>query len=123
MDNIRGISMFFATPTGIPGAVEGETSLIESFQQILGVTRFERVMRPSSGSGLLSLLFENMSALTRARIVEEAKRALRAGEKRAQIEEVRVASFDDTGIVLDVVYRRLGRRELATLELSIGGGS
>ncbi|CAB4203533.1 COG3628 Phage baseplate assembly protein W [uncultured Caudovirales phage] len=123
MDNIRGISMFFATPAGIPGPVEGETSLIESFQQILGVTRFERVMRPSSGSGLLSLLFENMSALTRARIVEEAKRALRAGEKRAQIEEVRVASFDDTGIVLDVVYRRLGRRELATLELSVGGGS
>ncbi len=115
--------MFFADSAKVLAPVTDDASIVESFQQILGVTRFERVMRPDSGSGVLGLLFENMTSLTRARIVEEVKRALRANEKRVQVEDVRIASSDDTMIVIDVVYRRLGRRDVATLELSTGGGA
>ncbi len=121
--HIQGISMFFADSAKVLAPVTDDASIVESFQQILGVTRFERVMRPDSGSGVLGLLFENMTSLTRARIVEEVKRALRANEKRVQVEDVRIASSDDTMIVIDVVYRRLGRRDVATLELSTGGGA
>ena len=116
MATVRGISFPFRRAGGeFPAASEDDATIMDSIKQILLVSRFERVMRPSLGSLVSSMLFENNTALLRARLAAEVKRALREQEKRIQVLAVNVADYTDSKVVLDVIYKRVGRTTRATV--------
>ena len=116
MAQIVGLAFPFGYVDGqFPGSSSDDVSILDSIRQIIETARFERFMRPSSGSNVLKLLFSNNDALLRARLTEEIKRSLREQEKRIDVVRVAVSTQSDSQIVFDIFYKRLGGVLRATI--------
>ena len=110
----KGISVPFRfTTDGYPTACEGERALHDSLFTILSTVPGERVMRPTFGSYLKLILFENINRATAFRARAEVFRAIRQWEPRVVVQEV---FFDlaDTSINLHVVWRSAGTLQAVT---------
>lgn len=108
MGNIIGIAFPFGSePGSIPGESRDEQSLLDSIRQIIESSRFERLMRPNSGSDVMQLAFENNDSLLRPLIVDTVRRAIRAQEPRVEVVKVDAVTTD-SAVVVTVLFRRLG---------------
>ena len=86
---IKGIAVpFVFDVTGYPASAEDDRLLHDSIFTILNTTPGERVMRPSFGSWLRRLVFDNLNTLTAARAEAEVRRALREWEPRITVQNV-----------------------------------
>jgi phage baseplate assembly protein W len=118
MASIQGIAFPFGYLNGeFPGKAEDEQSILDSIRQIIETLRFERVMRPSSGSHVMKLLFSNNNSLLKVQLAEEIKRSLREQEKRIEVLRVNVNTQAESQIVLDIIYKRLGSINKATVPI------
>ncbi len=106
---------------GAPASNEGDRTIRDSLEQIFGVGRFERLMRPGSGSAVYALLFESDGPFLRARIVEEAKRAVREQEPRIRLLQASasIAESEEGSrrVTISFTYERQGEvsREQVTI--------
>lgn len=120
---IRGIAFPFQRSSfGLPAPRTDEDVVADNISRILQTPRGSRVMRPEAGSDTYSFLFENSGPLLRARIDNEVRRALAAGEPRARVlfVEVNEREIDDgTEIVVDVTFEVVGVVRRASTAFSI----
>ena len=118
---IRGIAFpFNRSFPGFPASSQDEETIADNIERIIQTRRGYRVMRPDSGSDTYSFIFENSGALLRARIDNEIKRAIAAGEPRARVLSVNVTPREtENGIenLVEVVFEALGtiQRAQATI--------
>ena len=86
MAQIKGVGVPFQFSNGgYPRPATDEELLSDSIFTILSTTPGERVMRPSFGSWLRHLVFENMSEAMGFRARSEVFRALRQWEPRVTV--------------------------------------
>lgn len=109
---IRGIAFPFGKSSfGLPAPRTDEDVIMDNVSRILQTPRGSRVMRPEAGSDTYAMVFENSGPLLKARIDNEVRRALAAGEPRAKVLWVNVTR-QDTGdgdaIVVDVTFEVVG---------------
>lgn len=71
-----------------------EADIHESIGVVLGTVRGERVMRPTFGSDLQALIFEDVTADLITQIQEAVTDALLAHEPRVEVERVDVTDAD-----------------------------
>jgi uncharacterized protein len=84
-----------------------EEHVRQSIELILRTAKGERVMRPDFGSGLYTLVFESVSAVTLSRVQHEVQDALQRFEPRIDVQNVDVTG-DPTrqGVLLiNIQYR------------------
>lgn len=109
---ILGIRFPFGrSATSLPAGSEDNDVIADNIQRILLTPRGSRVMRPESGSDMFAFVFENTGPVLRARIDNEVRRALNAGEPRAEVlfvgveEQTILADPGGVQVVVDVEYR------------------
>lgn len=109
---ILGISFPFGrSATSLPAGSVDDDVIADNIQRILLTPRGSRVMRPGTGSDMFGFVFENTGPVLRARIDNEVRRALAAGEPRAEVlfvgveERAILADPGGTEVVVDVNYR------------------
>lgn len=109
---ILGIKFPFGrSTTSLPAGASDDDVIADNIQRILLTPRRSRVMRPDSGSDMFAFVFENTGPVLRARIDNEVRRALGAGEPRAEVlfvgvEEQEILSAPGgIQVVVDVEYR------------------
>jgi phage baseplate assembly protein W len=100
----RGSQGFPATDHGVDRVV------FNSLKALLTTGRNERVMRPGLGTNIHSLLFDNISAITKARIAADVTRAITLYEPRAELLSLEVKTgkelkMEDTALVVEIVWR------------------
>jgi len=109
---ILGIAFpFRPSATSFPAVAEDVDVIADNITRIIQTPRGSRVMRPEAGSDTYSFLFENSGPLLRARIDNEVRRAVSAGEPRARVIQVLVSERDMSGgreIVVDVSFEVVG---------------
>jgi len=116
----KGIGFPFRRDETLPVSPLTEDDAIrESIEQILLVTKGERVYRPMVGSGLNSLLFEQNTPVLQALMREEIRRSIRAQEKRIQVIDILIKSYDNR-IEVRVTYSRLGSTRTANIAIQRG---
>lgn len=96
--------------------ISEDQAILENIEQILQVSRTERVYRPDVGSALNVLLFEQNTPAIQALIREEIRRSIRSQEKRVQLIDVRVTSTGSK-VEAQIVYSRLGTIRTANVSL------
>jgi Bacteriophage baseplate protein W len=94
-------------PDGEALMAEYEDDVREAVRIVLGTEPGERVMRPDFGGGLRSLLFEPMTAATRALVEHRVRDALVRFEPRIDVLAVRARVGDGAGgeLVVELDYR------------------
>jgi phage baseplate assembly protein W len=96
-----------AAADGEIAEAEYEQDVHEAVRIVLGTDLGERVMRPDFGAGLRALVFEPLTATTRALIQHRVREALVRWEPRIDVIDVRVEP--DTGasstVLVDLDYR------------------
>jgi phage baseplate assembly protein W len=94
-------------PDGEVAEAEYEQDVHQAVRIVLGTDLGERVMRPDFGAGLRALVFEPLTATTRALIQHRVREALVRWEPRIDVTDVRVEP--DTGasstVLVDLDYR------------------
>jgi phage baseplate assembly protein W len=118
-----GISFPFRIEDGeLPAASDAEESVADSIKSILNTRVGERVMRPDFGSKVWDIVFENIDALSLARVKDEVRRALTLNEPRIRVLSVS-ASPAESGrggsITVDITYRLAG--QVQTTSTEVGG--
>jgi phage baseplate assembly protein W len=85
----------------------GDEDVHQAVRIVLGTDLGERVMRPEFGSGLRALLFEPLTATTRALVEHRVKEALIRWEPRIDVLGVRVAlrTGAEAAVLVEVDYR------------------
>jgi phage baseplate assembly protein W len=108
---IRGIAFpFNKGTTSFPAKSEDDDTIEDNIRRILQTKRGDRVMRPNTGSDTMGFVFENIGPMLRASINHEVRRALSAGEPRAQVLRVLALQRENKPVkghtvVVVVVYR------------------
>ena len=94
-------------PNGEIAEAEYQADVDEAVRIVLGTALGERVMRPDFGSGLRSLVFEPLTATTRALIQMQVREALVRFEPRIDVLEVKVElrTGPDAAVLVEVDYR------------------
>jgi len=103
---IKGISFPFRRGTfSFPATAEDNDVIRDNIIRIMQTISGERVMRPTSGSKVLTFVFENTGPVLNARIDHEVRRAIAEGEPRANVVDVRLTeeSRNDGGINIIVL--------------------
>jgi len=117
-DRARGISIPFKfTKRGYPESCVDEKCLHDSVFTILSTIPGERVMRPTFGSYLRFILFENINRITGLRARTEVFRAIRLWESRVSVQDV-LFELEDTRITIHVSWANAGGL-LATTSLAL----
>ena len=120
---IRGIAFpFNKGDTSFPAKSEDDVTVEDNIRRIVLTRRGERVMRPDSGSDVMNFVFENVGPLLAAKIRNEVRRAISAGEPRVQVLQVAVGSRENKeakGIEMVVVvsYRLHGELQQTVVKL------
>ena len=87
---------FTANPqTGDVATVKDAVSVKRGIKNILLTQGFERLYQPTFGSGIKTLLFEPMTALTEQRLHDACRDAIDAWEKRASVIDITVISEEE----------------------------
>ncbi len=108
---VKSIAFPFSLgPTSFPEMVEGSAVVFNSIVALLLTGKNERVMHVDVGTNVHNYVFDNLDALTAARIATEVTTAITTYEDRAEVlsvQPVEVANKTGSGthIVIDVVYR------------------
>lgn len=109
---ILGIAFpFRGSSTSFPAVAEDADVIADNIERIIQTPRGSRVMRPDAGSDTYSFIFENSGPLLRARIDNEVRRAISAGEPRARILQVFVTERDlaeGREILVEVMFEVVG---------------
>lgn len=101
---IKGIAVPFRfTRRGYPESSTDERCLHDSVFTILSTRPGERVMRPTFGSFLRLILFENINRVAGLRARYEIKRALALWEPRVVVQDV-LFELKDTSITVHVSW-------------------
>lgn len=117
---ILGIAFpFRASSTSLPAVSVDADVIVDNITRIIQTPRGSRVMRPDAGSDTYSFVFENSGPLLRARIDNEVRRAVAAGEPRARVLQVFVTEQEKpegVEILVEVAFEVVGvvRRASAT---------
>lgn len=110
----KGLAVPFRfTSSGYPTTSVGEQVLHDSVFTILSTVPGERVMRPTFGSYLKLILFDNINRATAFRAKAEVFRALRQWEPRVFVQEV-LFDIADTTITLHVIWRSASTLQAVT---------
>lgn len=118
MARIKGISVPFKfTRRGYPESCLDEKCLHDSVFTILSTIPGERVMRPTFGSYLRLILFENINRVTGLRARTEVFRAIGLWEPRVSVQDV-LFELEDTTITLHVSWTN-NSGLLATTSLAV----
>jgi phage baseplate assembly protein W len=96
---------------------EGDDSVRDAIQIILGTAPGERLMRPEFGCRVHELVFDSVDALTAGRIERDVRIALDRWEPRIDVLEVRVpASADaDGALEIEIAYRLRASNDVRNL--------
>jgi uncharacterized protein len=96
-----------AGPGGEIAEAEYDADVQEAVRLVLGTDPGERVMLPEFGSGLRALLFEPLTATTRALVQLRVREALVRFEPRIDVLEVKVElqTGGDAAVLVEVEYR------------------
>jgi phage baseplate assembly protein W len=100
----------FPVTTGADGELaqaEYEEDVRQAVRLILGTDPGERVMRPDFGAGLHALVFEPLTATTRALVKHRVEEALTLWEPRIDVLNVgvRFQTGVDAAVLVEVDYR------------------
>jgi phage baseplate assembly protein W len=96
-----------AGPDGEISAVAFDEDVHQAVRLVLGTDPGERVMRPEFGSGLRALVFEPLTATTRALVQHRVEQALVRWEPRIDIVDVsvRLQTGAEAAVLVAVDYR------------------
>lgn len=95
-----------------------EDAVKTSIVNLLLTNRGDRLFDRSVGSDIRSLMFENFSAETEEVLSDLIKTTISNYEPRASVDEVYVASDDDTHLITaTIVFHIINKQEPITLEL------
>jgi phage baseplate assembly protein W len=119
---IRGLAWpFNRSSTSFPAVRTDADVIADNVARIINTPRGSRVMRADAGSDAYSFVFENSGPLLQARMDNEVRRAVGAGEPRARILAVLTSEREtDTGIevVVDVHFEVIGQIRRSTVTFS-----
>lgn len=105
--DIKGISSpFRAGSTGIPEPAYGEDAIDASIRQLLLTPRGKRVMRPDLGTAAYEYIFDKMSNIVKAMIIDQTRRLITQYEPRVRVLSVTVNDLEDVnGFGVLIVYQ------------------
>jgi len=75
--------------------ITNEQAVQASILNILATGPYERLFRPDLGAGLKEMLFEPMTELTTARMINKIRSAIESQEPRVLIEDIRVTMNEE----------------------------
>ena len=75
--------------------ITNEQAVQASILNILATGPYERLFRPDLGAGLKEVLFEPMTELTTARMINKIRSAIETQEPRVLIEDIRVTMNEE----------------------------
>jgi phage baseplate assembly protein W len=106
---IKGIAFpFRKSATSFPATVDDSDVIKDNITRILQTIKGERVMRPKSGSGVWSFVFDNTGPIFSARMDHEVRRAIAEGEPRAVVLNVSTGEEErkdgGTNVVVTVTF-------------------
>lgn len=97
-----------------------ENAVKRSIKNIIFTNFYERPFRPSLGSNVNKLLFENFSPITIELIQTAITDAIKNYEPRANIIEVIATPYEDqNGVVASIVFSIINKEDPISLELSL----
>ena len=98
--------------------VENEDSVKNAIRNILLTRKGERFFNPSFGSGIYSVLFENMSPATEGDLRTLINNALDNHEPRANVLKLEVSPYpDENGVVITLVFSVINRTEPVVMNI------
>lgn len=98
---VKGIAVpFVFNIKGYPASSEDSRTLHDSIYTILSTTPGERVMRPTFGSWLRRLVYDNVDIVTAVQAEVEVRRALREWEPRIAVSNVQLDISPEEGTVV-----------------------
>ena len=119
---IRGIAFpFNKGTTSFPDTSQDDVTVEDNIRRIVMTRRGERVMR-DAGSDVMNFVFENVGPLMAAKIRHEVRRAVAAGEPRAQVLGVSVVPRENnqtkgTEVLVVISYRLHGEQQQTIVKL------
>jgi phage baseplate assembly protein W len=97
-----------------------ENAVKRSIKNIIFTNFYERPFRPSVGSNVNKLLFENISPITVEILQTAIADAIRNHEPRANLIEVLATPYEDqNGIYVSIVFSIINKEDPISLELSL----
>ena len=98
--------------------VENEDSVKNAIRNILLTRKGERFFNPAFGSGIYSVLFENMSSATEGDLRTIINNALDNYEPRANVLKLEVSPYpDENGVVITLVFSVINRTEPVVMNI------
>lgn len=120
---IRGITFPFGrSVSSLPATSTDDDVIAQNIRRIILTPLGSRVMRPSIGSRVWDFVFESIGPVLKARIDDEVRRALAAGEPRVQVlavdvyEQTQLAN-NKRELVIDIRYRVLAEIRRTTVSI------
>ena len=109
-------SGLFIEASGSVKKVINEAAINQSIKTILSTTPGERIMLPSFGSKIKSVLFEQIDPLTAEFIQDEIENAINRWEDRIRVVRVEVESNHDSNTYdVNIEYRIIATGEVGGL--------
>lgn len=98
--------------------MENEDSVKNAIRNILLTRKGERFFNPAFGSGIYSVLFENMSPATESDLRTIINNALDNYEPRANVLKLEVSPYpDENGVVITLVFSVINRTEPVVMNI------
>lgn len=98
--------------------MENEDSVKNAIRNILLTRKGERFFNPAFGSGIYSVLFENISPATESDLRTIINNALDNYEPRANVLKLEVSPYpDENGVVITLVFSVINRTEPVVMNI------
>ena len=100
--------------------IKDEVAVTRSIRNLLLTDRYERLFRPQIGSTIRSMLFEDISGHTTARLKTAIEETIENHEPRANLLEVVVTPYpEQNGYVVTVVFFLRNESEAITINMPL----
>ena len=97
--------------------IKNATVIKQSMRNILQTRKFERIGHPEIGSNLSELLFDQMSPMTEARLLQSIELTMTNLEPRAIIKDIKVTSEDlQNRYRVTIVFTMMSQKTEETFE-------
>ena len=94
-----------------------EMAVINSVNNLISTSRYERPFQPLLGSGVRNLLFENMDSITASVLEREIIQTLDNFEPRVSVKEVNVSpDYDNNTYRIGMTFFIINRTEPITIQ-------